>query len=191
MTQDVDFATADLTLRTDDEAATMLDVLKIADPTFTSVMGLDSRALPSKFRAANGFLVDILTPMRRRTDTNPMPLKNRCAGAVPLQHIDWLIDNPTETVVLHGPGVMAVVPRPARYAVHKLIISQKRQGADNPKRLKDLVQAQALMTALNYSDPYALEDAMRDARKRGKTGWSDPIDKSLKEIEAFPEHRKG
>ncbi len=186
MTQDADLATADLTLRTDDEAATMLDVLQMADPTFTSVTGLDSRSLPSKFRTKDGFLVDVLTPIRRRTDTNPMPLKNLRAGAVPLQHLDWLIADPVETIVLHGPGVQAIVPRPARYAVHKLIISQKRFGADNPKRMKDLIQAAALMAALDRNDPFALQDALKDARQRGKNGWSEPIDKSLKEIERLP-----
>jgi hypothetical protein len=185
MTQDADLATADLTLRTDDEASTLLDVLQLADPSFTSVMGLDSRSLPSKFRTSNGFLVDVLTPMRRRSDANPMPLKNLRAGAVPLQHIDWLIEDTTQTIALHGHGVPVVVPRPARYAVHKLIISQKRQGADNPKRLKDLIQAEALMAALQFADPYSLEDALKDARKQGKKGWAEPIDKSLKEVETM------
>jgi hypothetical protein len=186
MTQDADFATADLTLRTDDEASTMLDVLKLADPTFEPVLGLNPRSLPSKFRTKNGFLVDLLTPMRRRNDVNPMPLKQLRAGAVPLQHIDWLIEDPAETVVLYGAGVLAMVPQPARYAVHKLIISQKRVGLDNPKRRKDLIQAQSLMQALDNMDPYALKTALNDARSRGKKGWAEPIDTSLAMIENLP-----
>ena len=46
------------------------------------------------------------------------------------------------------------------------------------------MQAGALMEALRLSDPFAPEDAMEDARGQGRTGWSDPIDRSLAELGA-------
>ena len=73
------------------------------------------------------------------------------------------------------------VPQPARYAAHKLIIAQKRR-TDTAKRQKDLVQAKALIEALQASDSWALADAVSDARSRGRDGWQRPLDRSLKEL---------
>ena len=40
-----------------------------------------------------------------------------------------------------------------------------------------------MMTALQAHDPFALEDAIEEARAQGKS-WSKEIDRSLAEIEA-------
>ncbi len=182
MTQDADLATADLALVGDVFGQPLEAILSHADPSFTSVPGLDPRSPPSRFRSNNGFLVDLLTPQRRRTDTNPMPLANLSAGAVPLQHLDWLMHEPVPALVLHGAGVAATVPQPARFAVHKLILAQKRPAADRVKRSKDLLQAASLMQALESHSPYDLEDALASARAKGKSGWAEPLDRSLNEI---------
>ncbi len=183
MTQDADLATADLAISGEDAGESMLSILQRADPDFASVPGLDSRAPPARFRNRRGFVVDLLTPQRRRTDANPMPLAGLSAGAVPLQHLDWLMDNAIEAVVLHGAGVPVRIPEPARFAVHKLIVAQKRPASEIAKRTKDLVQAGQIMRALNETAPYALADALADARSRGRDGWARPIDRSLTEIE--------
>jgi hypothetical protein len=182
MTQDADLATADLALTGDVEGETLEAILRRADPTFSGVPELDPRAFPSRFRNAAGFRVDVLTPRRRTDDAHPMPLRNLRAGAVPLQHLDWLIADAREAVVLHGAGVCVRVPRPERYAVHKLILAQKRDAANAVKRRKDLVQARALIEALEAQAPYDLEDALRAAEAKGKSGWAEPIRRSLKEI---------
>ena len=119
--------------------------------------------------------------MLRRTDRNPMPIPGLQAGGIPIQHMGWLIDEPVQAVVLQGAGALVRVPRPARYAVHKLLIAQKRT-MDSAKAGKDLHQAQALFEVLGQRDPDALQDALDDARSRGKSGWAEPIDKSLKSL---------
>ena len=181
MTQDADLATASLVLTADDPETSLETILKRADETFTPVPTLKRNALPSHFRSASGFLVDLLTPQLRRSDSNPMPLKGLQAGAVPLQHMGWLIETPIQAVALHGAGVPVRVPAPARYAVHKLIIAQKRE-VNAAKRSKDLLQAKLVGEALATTDPWAWKDALDDARSRGKSGWRQPIDRSLKEI---------
>lgn len=183
MTQDADLATASLALAADEGEETLETILKRADKTFVGLPGLDRKALPSRFRSASGFLVDLLTPKLRRNDVNPMPLKSLGAGATPLQHLAWLIEAPVQAVALHGPGIPIRVPTPSRYGVHKLIIAQKR-AAENVKRKKDLMQAKALMEALDEEDPFAWEDALDDASAQGKAGWADPIKRSLKELSA-------
>ncbi|MBB2970024.1 GSU2403 family nucleotidyltransferase fold protein [Mesorhizobium sp. RMAD-H1] len=180
MTQDADLATASLALSGEDITETMETILQRADSTFKPIPGLNPKALPSSFRAANGFVVDLLTPQLRRDDTNPMPLQNLQAGAVPLQHLRWLIADPIPACALYGSGIALYVPAPARFAIHKLIIAQKRTG-DRSKRTKDLLQAKALIEALQASDPWALADAYEDACAQG-SGWQQPISRSLQEL---------
>jgi hypothetical protein len=180
MTQGADLATASLALAADGGDETLETILKRADRSFTAVLGLDPRRPPSRFRSEKGFLVDLLTPQRRRSDTNPMPLKQLGAGAVPLQHLGWLIETPIQAVALHAAGVPVRVPVPARYAAHKLIVAQKRP--DIVKRRKDLMQAEVLIEALRVTDPWGLTDAIEDARSQGRDGWRRPIDRSLKEL---------
>jgi hypothetical protein len=181
MTGDLDLATADLAL-TAEPPEPFEAILKRGDPTFRSVMQLDPRKPPSRFTTADGFLVDLIAPTRRRSDTNPVTMKALKAGAAPLQHIDWLIFEPVRTVALWGAGVPINVPQPARFAIHKLILAQKRDSGMRLKRQKDLAQADALIEALLVNDPYALKDVAADARQRGRNGWALPIERSLNEI---------
>lgn len=181
MTGDLDLATASLAL-TADPPERMELILRRADPTYVGVMQLDARQPPSRFRNAEGYLVDLITPTRSRDDVNPMALDALDAGAAPLQYLAWLITTPIATVALWGAGIAVSIPQPARFAVHKLILAQRRDAANRIKRTKDLSQAGALITALRAHDPFALEDALDNARSQGKAGWSDPIDRSLSEL---------
>ena len=61
--------------------------------------------------------------------------------------------------------------------MHKLIISRKRSQA-NPKRRKDVEQAQALIRALAVDDPFALRDAYAEARGRGEA-WRKLRDEAV------------
>ena len=181
MTGDPDPAAADLAL-TAEPPETLEAILKRADPTFEPVIQLDPRRPASRFRTADGFYVDLVTPVRRRSDSNPVSVRALGAGAAPLQHIDWLIADPVTTVALWGAGVAINVPQPARFAVHKLILAQRRRDGMRLKRQKDLAQADAMIEALLGSDRFALEDALEDARARGLRGWAQPIDRSLTEL---------
>ena len=185
MTQDADLATASLAISSVDAGETLETVLKRADPTFRPLPGLDRAAPPSHFRSDAGFMVDLLTPQLRRSDPNPMPLPALAAGATPLQHLAWLIEAPMDAAVLYRAGIAVRVPQPARFAVHKLIVAQKR-GGDTSKRAKDLKQADALIAALKASDPFALSDALEDACAQGAAGWQRPIERSLHELGRTP-----
>jgi hypothetical protein len=181
MTGDLDLATTDLALRS--EPPERLEaILKRGNPTFEPVLQIDPRQPPSRFRTADGFLLDLITPMRRGEDSNPMPLDGLEAGAAPLQYMDWLISDPVPTVALWGAGVAVNVPQPARFAVHKLILAQKRDAGSRIKRQKDLLQANALIDALQAHDPFALEDALADACMQGRKGWAEPLKRSLTEL---------
>ena len=181
MTEDLDVATANLTISAEPEEP-LVAILRKADPSFWEIPQLDMRAPASRFSTEKGFKVDVVTPLRHRDDRNPLRLRALQAGAAPLQYLAWLIKDSVPSVALWGDGVPVLVPQPARFAVHKLILAQKRNPGTFVKRHKDLQQATALITALETENPFALEDAFADARARGKRGWAEPIARSLQEI---------
>jgi hypothetical protein len=202
MTSDADLATAHLALAADDRAKdcdqaereepsdlrrppgrpawplTMETILRRADPTFSGLLQLSSRGPSSMFRSRQGFMVDILTPMRSRNDTNPMPLPALQAGAVPLQYLDWLIQGAVPAGVLWGAGVLVTVPDPVRFCIHKMILASVRMSE---KRGKDLKQAKVLYQILTEREPDRLEDLLDDARSQGEQ-WRKAIGASLKQI---------
>jgi hypothetical protein len=180
VTGDVDLVTADLAVRAE-TGESMETILQRADPSLSGVPELDLREPSSRFRGKDAF-VELLTPVLRRTDATPMRLPELRAGAAPLQYLRWLIDEPTHAAALWGAGIAVTIPAPARYAVHKLILAQKRHRTSREKRFKDLAQAAALIGALQAADPYALEDALDDARAQGAEGWARPIARSLAEL---------
>jgi len=181
MTGDLDLATANLALKAE-QPERLETIIKRGDPTFEPVLQTRPKEPPSRFRTADGFLLDLITPTRRRSDRNPMPMDELDAGAAPLQYLEWLITDPVATVALWGAGVPINIPQPARFAVHKLILAQKRDAGSRLKRQKDLAQADALIDALQSHDPYALDDALADAAGRGRAGWREPLHRSLIEL---------
>ncbi len=180
ITGDVDLVTADLAI-TSENGEAMETILQRADPSLAAVPELDLREYSSRFKGKDS-LVELLTPILRRTDATPMPLKQLSAGAAPLQYLRWLVDQPVEAVALWGSGVRVIIPAPARYAVHKLILAQKRLRTSGEKRFKDLSQAESLIRVLQVADPFAIEDALDDARAQGDEGWAKPIGRSLAEL---------
>lgn len=181
MTGDLDLATANLALKAEPPER-LETIIKRGDPTFEPVLHIRPNKPPSRFRTADGFLLDLITPTRRRTNTNPMAMEELDAGAAPLQYMDWLIAEPVPTVALWGSGVSINIPQPARFAVHKLILAQKRDIGSRVKRQKDLAQADALIEAIQSHDPFDLHDALVGAAARGRNGWREPILRSLTEL---------
>lgn len=179
MTGDLDLATANIAL-TADPPESMEAIFRRADPSYAAVLQLDPRQPAARFRNARGYMIDLLTPTRRREE-RPVPLKGLGAGAEPLQHLRWLIEQPVSAVALWGAGIAVRIPQPVRFAVHKLIVAQRRHATDRIKRQKDLAQAAAMIEALEQQDPFGLEDALDDARAQGRS-WAQSVDRSLAEI---------
>lgn len=181
MTGDLDLATANLALKAEPPER-LETIIRRGDPTFEPVLQIRPSEPPSRFRTADGFLLDLITPTRRRTDRNPLAMEELDAGAAPLQYMDWLIADPVPTVALWGSGVPINIPQPSRFAVHKLILAQKRDVGSRSKRQKDLAQADALIDAIQRHDPFDLHDALVAASARGRHGWREPIVRSLAEL---------
>ncbi|WP_342358568.1 GSU2403 family nucleotidyltransferase fold protein [Terrarubrum flagellatum] len=175
MTNDANFAVASIIdIRGDAELTT---VLQRGDPSFAPQNQLKKSALPKRFRAANGFEVEILTPIRSRRDEDPVAVKNIAASATPLHYLEFLIEDAMPAVALYGSGVRVRIPQPERYATHKLIVAAQPER-DRAKRAKDLVQAAELIEALARDNPDALAAIMNEAAARGPK-WSAAITSSL------------
>ncbi|MBS0367341.1 MAG: nucleotidyltransferase domain-containing protein [Proteobacteria bacterium] len=117
------------------------------------------------------FQIDFLTTSGRGGD-RPRRIEALSVVAQPLKFMDYLLQNPTQAAMLDPAGryTVATLPAPARYAVHKLIVSGERAIRYRTKAHKDLEQAAALAQWFAANDPRAWRDAWADAESRGP-GW--------------------
>lgn len=180
-TNDIDVAQfADVSLAIGEQTAPMLDVLRAADPSFRAVPHLHAPHAAT-YAASNGLRVDFLSPNRGRESEIPYRLPAFGTDAQPLRFLDFLIRDPEPAVLLHGTGVLVSVPAPARFALHKLIVSRRRRDGD-AKRDKDLAQARTLLEALVRRRPADLRAAWAEATGRGKT-WQRLLAEGLAGID--------
>ena len=154
---------------------TALDRLEMG---FSPMMEADPALFGSRFKARQGeFKVEFLTPL---TGRNPaagkrFEIRQLNVPAVPLRFLDYLIEDAVPAVALGRRPVLANVPQPARYAVHKLIVAKERGRGFALKAQKDLEQSFDLQAALETIDPESLSEAFEAARKKGP-GWRRRID---------------
>ena len=74
------------------------------------------------------------------------------------------------------------MPRPEAYAIHKLIVAERRMGGpDALKARKDRAQSAFLIEALAELRPGELAEAYEDAIRRGPR-WEEQIETSLKRM---------
>ncbi len=177
MTNDVDLSLAEFVSAHDGQD--FEKILLRADPTFKPMWSAADR-LPKSFRASNGFAVDLLTAFGKGRKT-PVPIAGLGVAATALPFQEFPAQETIETVALYGTGVLVRVPTPLRFAVHKLIVAQRRDVTQTAKKQKDLKQALELIDAYLAIDDVALQDALDEARDRGRP-WQTAINTSLKEV---------
>lgn len=163
---------------------------QIEDGLLAKLKDVDSRfeAIPSPFdgrkamryaiRVGNQeqFAVDILCPLRGPDRGSITTLEALQGDAQLLRYLDFLIYGEINGVVLHGLGVPVNVPRPERYAIHKLIVSRMRiyTAESQAKARKDVAQAGALIEVLLEDRPYELQEAWNEAIGRGPK-WQEKL----------------
>lgn len=181
-TGDVDVAQfAAISSILEDRIPPILDVLKSVDQSFRPVPTIYKQKITA-YVASGGFRVEFLTPNQGKDTDQPRKLPALQTGAQQLRFLDYLIEDPEPSAILHGAGIYVLVPTPQRYAIHKLIVAQRRPiGA--AKRDKDLQQAAALLKVLLRKRPIEIRIAWEDAVKRGPK-WRTLIGESLGVIDA-------
>lgn len=181
-TDDIDIAQfEDVSIAVTDQARTVIEILQETDETFRPVPALHKGRVTS-YVAKNGLRVEFLTPNVGKETDAPKSLPALQTDAQPLRFLDFLIYEPDQAVILHGPGILVLVPSPQRYAVHKLIISQRRQMG-NIKRDKDILQAEALLDTLSHKRSYELGEVWNAAFDHGPK-WRQPLVTAMTKISA-------
>lgn len=147
-TEDIDIGSAGTISIAIPQNRTFLDILRDSGLHFLEVPGLDSRRPSTSFKARGQPLkVDLLVPGTEKYETKPLPeLKAHATG---LPYFGYLVAGASAGIVLGKEHVIPVMlPDPARFALHKLIVSTFRGRAGALKADKDLRQATALVDAL-------------------------------------------
>ena len=140
-----------------------------------------------RWRQTSGpVLVEFLMPAHGEEGVRKLPALGVSARA--LRHLDYLLEDPVPAVSLYRSGVLVRIPRPERYAMHKLIVAERRHdGPDSLKASKDRAQADFLIAALAELRPDELRLAHDEAVERGP-GWRRRIEASLDRLPTAREH---
>ncbi|MFN4273958.1 MAG: GSU2403 family nucleotidyltransferase fold protein [Aliihoeflea sp.] len=147
---------------------------------FDPVPGIGDRQIWRWRQSRSEAMVEFLTPAFGHEMVRPLPALGVSAQA--LNYLNFLIADPIHAVALYRSGVLVQVPRPERFAIHKLIVADRRQGG--PERLKarkDRAQAAFLVAVLSQDRPDELAQAYEDALSRGPR-WRERIESSLKRM---------
>jgi len=175
-TGDIDIAAFErLSLALDDRVETSLpETFRALD--FAPVPSTFSRSVWRWKQTRSNTLVEFLTPSFR-DDEDIRELPSLGVAAQSLHFLNYLIAEPIKAAALYRSGVLVQIPRPERFAIHKLIVADRRK-TDRIKSIKDRAQAAFLIRALACDRPDDLREAQDDARSRGPK-WNQHLDASL------------
>lgn len=109
--------------------------------------------------------IDLVTPMRGGSN-KPVAIRRFKAAARPLKYLEYLIEDPVSAAMISGTPCLVKIPQPARFALHKLIISQERGATSADKRKKDVLQAKAVLEILREDMPLEIEKAKAAIMKK-------------------------
>ena len=159
-TQDVDIAGSAKLAFPEPPQKSFLEMIRASGIAFVEIPGLSKRKPATSFKEAGRsfFQVDLLVPSGTdEIGTAPLPALRAHATALP--YLKYLLAAPQESVLLAREGCCALrVPRPERFALHKLLVSQLRKQRAQ-KSVKDVSQAAVLLAILSEMHPGALEEA--------------------------------
>ena len=147
---------------------------------FTPIPSINQRSVWRWRQTRSNTLVEFLTPsFRPEEDIRELPALGVAAQS--LHFLNYLIAEPIKAAALYRSGVLVQIPRPEAYAIHKLIVANRRQGPDRLKARKDMAQAALLIEALAEDRPDELHEAYDEALSRGPQ-WRAHIEATLKRM---------
>jgi hypothetical protein len=118
------------------------------------------------------FQLDFLTPLHRGAN-EPYAHPQLKVTLQPLKFIEYLLEDVQQAALFGAEGaVVANVPHPARYALHKLLVFAERGATRRVKANKDLAQSAALLSFYRASSTWEVDAAWRDLIARGP-GWRE------------------
>jgi hypothetical protein len=180
-TQDIDIASFErLSLALDDEASPPLQSI-LKDFAFEAVPQLQGAGAWRWRQTRGDLLVEFLTPSFDEAE-GVRPLAALKVEAQALHHLNFLIADPIAAAVPYRRGVLVQIPRPERFAIHKLIVADRRKGGPGSmKAVKDRAQAAFLIEALAEDRPDDVVEAYQDAAARGPR-WRERLAATLQRM---------
>jgi hypothetical protein len=146
---------------------------------FDPVQGLDRDSI-WRWRQSGqtGMMVEFLTPsFDAQESIRDLPALGVKARA--LHHLNYLISDPIQAVALYREGILVQIPRPEKFAIHKLIVADRRRdGPMSFKAEKDRQQAAFIVETMSEDRPSDIWDAYKDALARGPK-WRERIERTL------------
>ena len=168
-TQDIDLARAEPLSLALPGPRGLQDLLGETGLRFVPVPGMPSHKPSASFKLPGAELlaVDLLVPGKRTGELAPVEELGAYAQTIPL--LDFLVDDPTDAIVLSPNQVIPVrIPAAESFLLHKLFSSQSRSAGDRDKIRKDLQQAAILAAAIEAETPGRLNDAFRRVPAAGR-----------------------
>lgn len=177
MTLDLDFAHAGRNVSIALRPGTKIDTRKVIESLEMGFMPIQSQTTYKKADEPD-FDIDFLTSVGRTGDA-PVHVESLNVTLQPLKFMELSMEDPLTTTLLWRNGPVVVnLPRPQRYAVHKLLVYGERPQNMRTKAIKDLAQAAALMDYLLDMDLELIQEAWQDAMSRGK-GWQSRLEEGF------------
>jgi hypothetical protein len=147
---------------------------------FAPIPGIRTTSIWRWRQTTSTAMVEFLTPsFRDEEDIRDLPALGVAAQS--LHFLNYLIAQPIKAAALYRSGVLIQIPRPEAYAIHKLIVANRRTGPDQLKSRKDRAQAALLIEALAEDRPGDLGEAYHDALDRGPQ-WRTHIAATLQRM---------
>ena len=163
-TEDIDLARGESLSFETPLKQSLLELLQGSGLPFVEVTGFRAKSPPTQWkeRGRSRFHLDLLAPSPDDSFQEiPVPELGAYATGVP--YLRYLISAPQNALLSSRNGCFQVkAPTPERFAVHKLLVAQRRP-ARSQKSLKDLDQSAILLAALGEHHPGAIEEALDDA----------------------------
>lgn len=186
-TQDIDLAASRLLqLAVPQSEADLPRALESLNMGFLPVPGLDREHPETSFKIRGRTLrVDLLTPARGSRDGKPAYIARFRAAAQPLEFLDYLLESPVATPLVDGGATLVNVPDPARFALHKLILSERRPLPEQAKALKDRQQAAELIEVLHEDRRGDLRAALASLKRR-PAGWGARLRRAAAKLSDEP-----
>lgn len=120
-------------------------------------------------------ILEFLVPEKRKGSSRPHPLPKLGLDAVALRFLSFLSQN---TIKIKVEDFYITLPHPANFALHKLIIFQRRLKED--KALKDRNTAiEILKTLISQGETSAIKKVFDSVPQK----WQKKIIKGLKEVD--------
>jgi len=119
-------------------------------------------------------IIEFLVPQTRGEYARPYDLPQLAFNAQALRYLDIIDKN---TITVENKGIKVVIPHPASFALHKLLIAGKRRSKD--KIAKDIQDAERVLKALVEKDE---EASIINIFKSMPKKWQKKIKENAKEM---------